>query len=50
MGSKQLNVEGGVCVVRFLPVEHVHLHLVVVAFESERNNINVWLYLEPYAV
>lgn len=34
-GAVQLHVEGGVGVVRMLPVEHVHLHLVVVACPSE---------------
>lgn len=50
VGSKQLNIEGGVCVVRTFPVEHVHLHLIVVAFESETNNISVRPSTEPYAV
>ena len=37
MGSKQLDVEGGVGVVRIFPVENVHLHLIVVACGEQRN-------------
>lgn len=36
MGSVQLDVEGGICVVCLFPVEHVHLHLVVVALKETK--------------
>lgn len=34
MGSVQLDVEGGICIVEMFSVEHVHLHLVMVAFKE----------------
>lgn len=41
MGSVQLDVEGGICIVRLLSVEHVHLHLVVVALKENIIRVNV---------
>ena len=35
MGSVQLDVEGGICMVCLFPVEHMHLHLVVVTLNRK---------------
>lgn len=39
MGSVQLDVEGGICMVCLFPVEHVHLHLIVVAFKRKHTEL-----------
>lgn len=50
MGSVQLDVEGGICIVRLLSVEHVHLHLVVVALKENIIRVNVWSTVESCIV
>lgn len=37
MGSVQLDMEGGIWIVCLFSVEHVHLHLVVVALKIDKN-------------
>ena len=52
MGAVQLDIESGICIVCLFSVEHVHLHLVVVALKTKNKKIwvNVWSAMEPCTV
>lgn len=41
MGTIQLDIEGRICIVRLFSVEHVHLHLVVVALKENIKTVIV---------